>query len=161
MQLTAGMLGFGTALAFPFGFLSFFPNILSKLPKSGGWLHNVKVSLGFIELALALKFLSNADMVQSWGLMPRELFIGIWMLLLLLWAVFLLGGLSFLHAKPKKSGNAPKSIGCWRVGICGLFGTRNLTESKHAITCLKRFSTANLLFGLSNRFGLPLRIGLL
>jgi len=111
MQLTAGMLGFGTALAFPFGFLSFFPNILNKLPKSGGWLHNVKVSLGFIELALALKFLSNADMVQSWGLMPREIFIGIWMLLLLLWALFLLGGLSFLHAKPKKSGTLQKVLG--------------------------------------------------
>ena len=111
MQLTAGMLGFGTALAFPFGFLSFFPNVLSKLPKSGGWLHNVKVSLGFIELALALKFLSNADMVQNWGLMPRELFIGIWMLILLLWAVFLLGGLSFLHAKPKMGSTLQKVLG--------------------------------------------------
>ncbi len=119
MQLTAGMFGFGTALAFPFGFLSFFPNILSKLPKSGGWLHNVKVSLGFIELALALKFLSNADMVQSWGLMPRELFIGIWMLLLLLWAVFLLGGLSFLHAKPKRSGTLQKVLG---VGVLVFVG---------------------------------------
>ena len=111
MQLTAGMLGFGTALAFPFGFLSFFPNVLSKLPKSGGWLHNVKVSLGFIELALALKFLSNADMVQNWGLIPRELFIGIWMLILLLWAVFLLGGLSFLHAKPKMGNTLQKVLG--------------------------------------------------
>ena len=110
MQLTAGMLGFGTALAFPFGFLSFFPNVLSKLPKSGGWLHDVKVSLGFIELALALKFLSNADMVQNWGLIPRELFIGIWMLILLLWAVFLLGGLAFLHAKPKKGSTLQKAL---------------------------------------------------
>ncbi len=57
------MVGFGTALALPFGVLSFFPNVLSKLPKSGGWLQHVKVSLGFVELALALKFLSNADMV--------------------------------------------------------------------------------------------------
>ncbi|MGB1079764.1 MAG: cytochrome c biogenesis protein CcdA [Flavobacteriaceae bacterium] len=111
MQLTAGMLGFGTALAFPFGFLSFFPNVLNKLPKSGGWLHNVKVSLGFIELALALKFLSNADMVQNWGLIPRELFIGIWMLILLLWAVFLLGVLSFLHAKPKMGNTLQKVLG--------------------------------------------------
>lgn len=102
LQLTAGMLGFGTALALPFGVLSFFPNVLSKLPKSGGWLHNVKVSLGFIELALALKFLSNADMVQSWGILPREVFIGIWMLILLLWAIFLFGGLSFLQTASKK-----------------------------------------------------------
>ncbi len=114
VQLTAGMLGFGTALAFPFGFLSFFPSVLSKLPKSGGWLHNVKVSLGFIELALSLKFLSNADMVQSWGLMPREIFIGIWMLILVLWAIFLFGGLSFLHAKPKKESTLQKVLG---VGV--------------------------------------------
>jgi thioredoxin-related protein len=82
--------------------LSFFPNVLSKLPKSGGWLHNVKVSLGFIELALALKFLSNADMVQGWGILPREVFIGIWMLILLLWAIFLFGGLAFLQTAGKK-----------------------------------------------------------
>ena len=102
MQLTAGMLGFGTALALPFGVLSFFPNVLSKLPKSGGWLQQVKVSLGFVELALALKFLSNADMVQGWGILPRELFISIWMLILLLWAVYLFGGFGFMHPKPKK-----------------------------------------------------------
>jgi len=102
LQLTAGMLGFGTALALPFGVLSFFPNVLSKLPKSGGWLHNVKVSLGFIELALALKFLSNADMVQGWSILPREVFIGIWMLILLLWAIFLFGGLAFLQTAAKK-----------------------------------------------------------
>jgi thiol:disulfide interchange protein DsbD len=102
LQLTAGMLGFGTALALPFGLLSFFPNTLNKLPKSGGWLHNVKVSLGFVELALALKFLSNADLVQGWGILQREIFIAIWMLIFLLWIIFLFGGLSFLQNKPKK-----------------------------------------------------------
>jgi thiol:disulfide interchange protein DsbD len=111
MQLTAGMVGFGTALALPFGVLSFFPNVLSKLPKSGGWLQHVKVSLGFVELALALKFLSNADMVQGWGILPRELFIGIWMLILLLWAVYLFGGFGFMHPKPKKSGVKQKVLG--------------------------------------------------
>ena len=103
MQLTAGMVGFGTALALPFGILSFFPNVLRKLPKSGGWLQHVKVSLGFVELALALKFLSNADMVQGWGILPRELFIAIWMLILILWAVYLFGGFGFMHPKPKKN----------------------------------------------------------
>ncbi len=112
MQLTAGMLGFGTALALPFGVLSFFPNVLSKLPKSGGWLQHVKVSLGFVELALALKFLSNADMVLGWGILPRELFIGIWMLILLLWAIYLFGGFGFMHPKPKKSGLKQKAIVC-------------------------------------------------
>ena len=111
MQLTAGMIGFGTALALPFGVLSFFPNVLSKLPKSGGWLQQVKVSLGFVELALALKFLSNADMVQGWGILPRELFIGIWMLILLLWAVYLFGGFGFMHPKPKKNHVTQMALG--------------------------------------------------
>lgn len=111
LQLTAGMLGFGTALALPFGVLSFFPNVLSKLPKSGGWLQHVKVSLGFVELALALKFLSNADMVEGWGILPRELFIGIWMLILLLWAIYLFGGFGFMQPKPKKNTTIKKALG--------------------------------------------------
>jgi len=139
MQLTAGMLGFGTALAFPFGFLSFFPNVLSKLPKSGGWLHNVKVSLGFIELALALKFLSNADMVQNWGLIPRELFIGIWMLILLLWAVFLLGGLSFLHAKPKKGSTLQKALGIAVLVFIGYLGQGILPNQNAPLRALSGF----------------------
>lgn len=139
MQLTAGMLGFGTALAFPFGFLSFFPNVLSKLPKSGGWLHNVKVSLGFIELALALKFLSNADMVKSWGLLPRELFIGIWMLILLFWAVFLLGGLSFLHAKPKRSGTLQKVLGIAVLVFIGYLAQGILPNQNMPLRALSGF----------------------
>ena len=111
MQLTAGMVGFGTALALPFGILSFFPNVLRKLPKSGGWLQHVKVSLGFVELALALKFLSNADMVQGWGILPRELFIAIWMLILILWAVYLFGGFGFMHPKPKKNHAIQMALG--------------------------------------------------
>ena len=111
MQLTAGMVGFGTALALPFGILSFFPNVLRKLPKSGGWLQHVKVSLGFVELALALKFLSNADMVQGWGILPRELFISIWMLILILWAVYLFGGFGFMHPKPKKNHAIQMALG--------------------------------------------------
>ena len=110
LQLTAGMLGFGTALALPFGVLSFFPSVLNKLPKSGGWLHHVKVSLGFVELALALKFLSNADMVQNLGMLPREIFIAIWMLILLLWAVYLFGGLRFLHHNTKKTSLPQKGV---------------------------------------------------
>ena len=74
VQLSIGMVGFGTALALPFGLLSFFPNIVNKIPKSGGWMQKIKVSLGFIELALALKFLSNADMVQGWGYYPERYF---------------------------------------------------------------------------------------
>ncbi|MGB0273626.1 MAG: cytochrome c biogenesis protein CcdA [Flavobacteriaceae bacterium] len=139
MQLTAGMLGFGTALAFPFGFLSFFPNVLSKLPKSGGWLHDVKVSLGFIELALALKFLSNADMVQNWGLIPRELFIGIWMLILLLWAVFLLGCLAFLHAKPKKGSTLQKALGIAVLVFVGYLAQGILPNQNAPLRALSGF----------------------
>jgi thiol:disulfide interchange protein DsbD len=77
MQLTFGMGGFGLALAMPFALFALFPNWLNSLPKSGGWLNSVKVVLGFLELALAFKFLSNADLVKHWGLLKREIFIGI------------------------------------------------------------------------------------
>ena len=79
-QLSFGMGGFGLALALPFALFALFPNWLNSLPKSGGWLNSVKVVLGFIELALAFKFLSNADLVEHWGLLKREIFIGIWIL---------------------------------------------------------------------------------
>jgi len=91
MQLTAGMTGFGFALALPFALFALFPNALQSLPKSGGWMNTVKVVLGFLELALALKFLSNADLVSHWGLLKREVFIGIWTLLALLLTLYLMG----------------------------------------------------------------------
>ncbi|MEO0340013.1 MAG: cytochrome c biogenesis protein CcdA, partial [Bacteroidota bacterium] len=80
-QLTAGMGGFGLGLALPFGFFAAFPGFMNALPKSGGWLNTVKVTLGFLELALALKFLSNADMVKHWGILKVELFLGLWILI--------------------------------------------------------------------------------
>ena len=81
IDLTYGMLGFGVALAIPFTLLAFFPNIINKLPKSGSWTNSVKVILGFVELALAFKFLSNVDLIQEWGILKREVFIGIWVLI--------------------------------------------------------------------------------
>ena len=83
-QLTVGMAGFGFALALPFGLLAFFPNLLKSIPKSGGWMTKVKVTLGFLELALALKFLSNADLVGHWGIIKREIFIGVWLVISIL-----------------------------------------------------------------------------
>jgi thiol:disulfide interchange protein DsbD len=80
-QLTAGMAGFGLALALPFGLFAMFPGWLKRLPKGGGWLDNVKKILAFVELALAFKFLSNADLVEHWGILKREVFIGIWVLI--------------------------------------------------------------------------------
>lgn len=91
MQLTAGMTGFGFALALPFALFALFPNALNALPKSGGWMTTIKVILGFLELALALKFLSNADLVSHWGLLKREVFIGIWTLLAFGLTLYLFG----------------------------------------------------------------------
>ncbi len=90
-QLTFGMGGFGLGLALPFAIFALFPGWLSSLPKSGGWLASVKVVLGFLELAMAVKFLSNADLVQQWGLIKREIFIGFWVLIGLLITLYLLG----------------------------------------------------------------------
>ena len=94
-QLTVGMAGFGFALALPFGLLAFFPNLLKSIPKSGGWMTKVKVTLGFLELALALKFLSNADLVGHWGIIKREIFIGVWLVISILLFIYLLGWLRF------------------------------------------------------------------
>lgn len=90
-QLTAGMGGFGAALALPFGLFAMFPQWLQKLPKSGGWLNTVKKTLAFVELALAIKFLSNADLVEHWGILKREVFIGLWILIALSLGLYLLG----------------------------------------------------------------------
>ncbi len=95
MQLTAGMGGFGVALALPFAFFALFPNLLKALPKSGFWLKAITVMLGFIELALAFKFLSNADLVGQWNVLKREIFIGIWILITVLAALFLFGVIKF------------------------------------------------------------------
>jgi cytochrome c biogenesis protein CcdA len=101
MQLTFGMGGFGLGLAMPFALFAMFPNWLQSLPKSGGWLNTVKVVLGFLELAMAVKFLSNADLVMQWKLLPRELFMGIWLLIGILIVVYLLGYIKFPHDDKK------------------------------------------------------------
>ncbi len=101
MQLSFGMGGFGLGLALPFALFAMFPNWLQSLPKSGGWLNTVKVVLGFLELAMAVKFLSNADLVKQWHLLPREVFIGIWVLIGLLIVLYLLGIIKFPHDDKK------------------------------------------------------------
>jgi thiol:disulfide interchange protein DsbD len=92
-----GMLGFSTALALPFALFAFFPSKLNVLGKAGGWLNAVKVTLGFLELALALKFLSNADLVKGWRLLDREIFITLWIVIFALLGIYLLGKLKFHH----------------------------------------------------------------
>ncbi len=93
----AGMFGFGTGLALPFTILALFPSLIKSLPKSGGWLNTVKVSFAFIELAMALKFLSNVDLIYHWRLLDREIFIALWIVLAALLGFYLLGKIKFYH----------------------------------------------------------------
>jgi thiol:disulfide interchange protein DsbD len=110
--LTAGMAGFGFALALPFTLFAIFPQWLHTLPKSGGWLDTVKKVLAFLELALAFKFLSNADLVQHWGLLKREVFIAIWALISMALALYLRGLLLLPHdIKGAKISRARKILG--------------------------------------------------
>jgi len=95
-ELTFGMLGFGFALGVPFSILSFFPRVINNIPKSGGWMNKLKVTLGFFELALALKFLSNADLIGEWNFLKREVFIIIWAVISFLLGFYLIGGLNFI-----------------------------------------------------------------
>jgi thiol:disulfide interchange protein DsbD len=101
-QLTAGMGGFGLALGLPFALFAAFPGWLNSLPKSGGWLNTTKVVLGFLELALAFKFLSNADLVKHWGLLKIEVFLGIWIVIFAGLALYLFAKIKFPHDSPIK-----------------------------------------------------------
>jgi thiol:disulfide interchange protein DsbD len=101
-QLTAGMGGFGLALGLPFALFAMFPQMMDALPKSGGWLNTTKVILGFLELALAFKFLSNADLVKHWGILKIEVFLGIWILIFAGLALYLFAKIKFPHDSPIK-----------------------------------------------------------
>jgi thiol:disulfide interchange protein len=92
-----GMMGFGVGLAIPFSLFAFFPSMLQSLPKSGGWLNTIKVSFGFIELALALKFLSNVDLSYHLGILNRDVFLVLWIVVFFLQGLYLLGKLKFAH----------------------------------------------------------------
>jgi len=102
MQLSAGMTGFGLALALPFTLFALFPNWLKSLPSSGGWLNTTKVILGFLELAFAFKFFSNADLVAHWDLLKREVFIGIWIVIFIGLALYILKKIRFPHDSTDK-----------------------------------------------------------
>jgi cytochrome c biogenesis protein CcdA/thioredoxin-related protein len=93
----AGMFGFGTGLALPFTLLALFPSLIHSMPKSGGWLNTIKVSFAFIELAMALKFLSNVDLIYHWRLLDREIFIALWIVIAVLLGIYLLGKIKFYH----------------------------------------------------------------
>ena len=124
-QLTYGMFGFGVALAFPFTLLAFYPKYLSLIPKSGIWLKKLKVCLGFIELALAFKFLSNADLVEGWGILKRETFILIWVVIFLSMSLYLFG---FSYGRLKFN---YKSISGWVFLLFSFFLLSGLYDSKN------------------------------
>lgn len=105
-----GMFGFSLAFAFPFTLFALFPQWLSNLPKSGGWLNSVKVILGFIELALGLKFLSVADQTYHWGLLDREIYIAIWIVIFTLMGFYILGKIKFAHDSEVKHITVPRLL---------------------------------------------------
>jgi len=92
-----GMLGFSLGIAVPFTFFAFFPNLLKKMPKSGGWMNTLKVSLAFVELAFALKFLNVPDQTYHWGILDREVYLAFWIVICSLWGLYLLGKIKFPH----------------------------------------------------------------
>lgn len=105
---TIGMLGFAVALALPFTLFALFPTWLKQMPKSGGWMNVIKVSLGFIELAFALKFLSVADLAYGWHLLDRETFLALWIVLFALLGVYLLGHIKFPHDDDSNRVSVPR-----------------------------------------------------
>ncbi len=132
IQLTAGMGGFGLALALPFALFALFPNWLNSLPKSGGWLNAVKVVLGFVEVALAIKFLSNADLVMHWGILKREVFIGIWILTGAGITLYLLGLIKFPHDSPIKKLSKARKVLAIAFGAFTIYLIPGLTNTKLA-----------------------------
>ena len=136
INLTAGMTGFGAALALPFMLFALFPAWLNSLPKSGGWMTTVKVVLGFLEIGLALKFLSNADLVGHWGILKREVFLVIWIILGLLMTLYLFGIFRFPHDGPKQQ----LSLGRKITGVVSALFTIYLVLGLTNITNLKLLS---------------------
>jgi thiol:disulfide interchange protein len=106
----AAMLGFGFAFGIPFGLMAMLPKLMEKLPMAGGWMNTVKVVFGFLELALCMKFLSNADQVMQWGLLDRQIFIGIWIVIFLFLTFYFLGWILLPHDEKKENIKVPRLI---------------------------------------------------
>ena len=105
-----GMLGFSCALAVPFVLFAMFPSMLKSLPKSGGWLNSVKVVLGFLELALALKFLSNVDLAYNWNLLDREVYLALWIVIFAMLGLYLIGKIKFSHDSTLEYMSVPRTM---------------------------------------------------
>lgn len=105
-----GMFGFSFALAIPFVLFAMFPSLLKSMPKSGGWLNSVKVVLGFLELALALKFLSNVDLAYNWQFLDREVFLALWIVIFALMGLYLIGKIKFAHDSDLSFMSVPRTV---------------------------------------------------
>ena len=130
--LTAGLAGFGAALGLPFALFALFPQWLNSLPKSGGWLNTVKVVLGFIELALALKFISNADLVAHWSIIKREIFFGIWIIIFFGLFLYLMGWIKFPHDSKDEKVAPLRKILAIAVLLFTLYLVPGITNTKYA-----------------------------
>ncbi|MBX2814972.1 MAG: thioredoxin family protein [Saprospiraceae bacterium] len=148
-QLTAGMGGFGLALALPFTLFAAFPGLMGSIPKSGGWLNTVKVVLGFLELGLAFKFLSNADLVKRWGLLKIEPFLIIEIIIFLGLALYLFGKIKFPHDSPIKK-LSPARIG---LGIVSAAFAFYLASGFRVNEDTNTFTSLTLLSGLAPPVG--------
>ncbi|MDC1197592.1 protein-disulfide reductase DsbD family protein [Algibacter sp.] len=148
-QLTAGMAGFGVSLGLPFALFAMFPNMLNALPKSGGWLNTTKVILGFLELALAFKFLSNADLVKHWGLLKIEPFLILWIIIFAGLALYLFGKIKFPHDSPIKKLSFSRIAGGILVAAFAIYLASGFRVNKETTT----FTPLTLLSGLAPPVG--------
>ncbi|MGE5357343.1 MAG: protein-disulfide reductase DsbD family protein [Deltaproteobacteria bacterium] len=140
-----GMFGFSLALALPFALFALFPAWLNSMPKSGSWMNVIKVTLGFIEIALALKFISIADLTMNWKIMPYELFVGLWVLIAAAMAAYYFGYLRFPLDPPKQKISVARKIFGTLMIILMLYLASGFRTSKISET----FITPNLLSGLA------------
>lgn len=148
-QLTAGMAGFGVSLGLPFALFAMFPNMMNALPKSGGWLNTTKVILGFLELALAFKFLSNADLVKHWGLLKIEPFLILWIVIFVGLALYLFGKIKFPHDSPIKKLSFARIAGGILVVAFTIYLASGFRVNKNTNT----FTSLTLLSGLAPPVG--------
>ncbi|MDY0779970.1 protein-disulfide reductase DsbD family protein [Tenacibaculum sp. IB213877] len=148
-QLTLGMAGFGVSLGLPFALFAMFPNILNALPKSGAWLNTTKVILGFLELALAFKFLSNADLVQHWGVLKIEPFLLLWIVIFTGLALYLFGKIKFPHDSPLKKISFSRIIGGVIVSAFVIYLITGFKVNNET----KTFTSLTLLSGLAPPVG--------
>ena len=148
-QLTAGMAGFGVSLGLPFALFAMFPNMMNALPKSGGWLNTTKVVLGFLELALAFKFLSNADLVKHWGILKIEPFLIIWIVVFGGLALYLFGKIKFPHDSPIKKLSFSRIAGGILVAAFTIYLASGFRVNKETNT----FTPLTLLSGLAPPVG--------